>query len=117
MANSSVSSVFVAGAGFMGSAIAYLIATRSKAKVCIYDKYPSALEKAKKTFEKFGQTALEKNLITSKDLDNSRNSLTTLSSLDKLPESQLVIEAIVEDLAAKQELFKNLDKKFNINNY
>jgi 3-hydroxybutyryl-CoA dehydrogenase len=112
MNNPSVSSVFVAGSGFMGSAIAYLIVTRSQANVCLYDKYPLALEKAKKTFERFGQTALEKNLIASKDLDNARNNLTTTVALDKLPESQLVIEAIAEDLSMKQELFKILDDKF-----
>ena len=112
MNNSSVSSVFIAGAGFMGSAISYLIVTHSKAKVCLYDKYPSALEKAKTAFNRFGQIALEKNFITNKDLDNARNNLTTLNTLDKVPESQLVIEAIAEDLSIKQELFKILDDKF-----
>ena len=113
MSNLPVSSVFIAGAGFMGTAIAYLIATRSQAKVCLYDKYPAALEKAKKAFERFGQTALEKNLITRKELDMAGTNLTTIDSLNKLPESQLVIETIVEDLAIKQELFKNLDDKFS----
>jgi 3-hydroxybutyryl-CoA dehydrogenase len=112
MNNSLVSSVFIAGAGFMGSAIAYLIVTRSKAKVCLYDKYSSALEKAKSSFERFGQTALEKNLITSQNRENARNNLTTLASLDKVPGSQLVIEAIAEDFIVKQELFKILDDKF-----
>jgi len=107
-----VSSVFVAGSGFMGSAIAYLIATQSKAQVCIYDKYPSAIEKAQKTFERFGKSALEKNLIASEDLDNARRRLTTSGTLDNLPESDLVIEAIAEDLSLKRELFRILDEKF-----
>ncbi len=111
MNKSSVSSVVIAGAGFMGNAIAYLIATRSQAKVCLYDKYPSALKKAEITFAKFGQTAIEKNLITIKDLENARNNLTTTDNLDKLPDSQLLIEAIIEDLIIKQDLFKILDQK------
>lgn len=112
MNNSSVSSVVIAGAGFMGSAIAYLIASSGQAKVCLYDKYASALKKAEQAFAKFGQSALEKNLITSKDLENARNNLTTIDTLDKLPDSQLLIEAIVEDLIIKQDLFKILDQSF-----
>ncbi len=112
MTKSFVSSVFIAGAGFMGSAIAYLITTKSEAKVCLYDKYPDALKKAQATFTKFGNTALEKSLIKKDDLQRARNSLTTIDNLDKLPDCDLVIEAIAENLTIKKELFSILDKKF-----
>ncbi len=107
-----VSSVFIAGAGFMGSAIAYLIATKCKAKVCLYDKYPEALKKAEAIFTKFANSALEKDLIDKDDLQRARSSLTTVSNLDKLPACDLVIEAIVENLSMKKELFAILDQKF-----
>lgn len=112
MSKSSVSSVFIAGAGFMGSAIAYLVATKSKAKVCLYDKYPETLKNALSTFDKFGNTALEKNLITKADLQNARNNLTTIDSLAKLPPADIVIEAIAENLTIKKEFFSLIDKKF-----
>jgi len=115
MTKSLVSSVFVAGAGFMGSAIAYLITTKGNTKVCLYDKYSSSLEKAQASFETFGKKALEKELITKSDFEKARDNLTTVSSLDRLAASDLVIEAIVEDLGIKKELFKLLDEKFSPN--
>lgn len=111
MTKSLPSLVLIAGAGFMGSAIAYLINTKSNTKVCLYDKYPNALQKAELAFKQFGDKALEKNLITKSNLQKAKDNLTTINSLNELPACELVIEAIVENLAAKQELFKILDEK------
>src|SRR5580698_5628193 len=102
MSKQSVSSVFIAGAGFMGSAIAYLIVTASKAKVCLYDNHPAALKKAGEAFEQFAKKGLEKNLITAELLADARSNLTTIDNLNKVPESELVIEAIAEDLQIKK---------------
>jgi 3-hydroxybutyryl-CoA dehydrogenase len=109
MTKSSISSVLITGAGFMGSAIAYLIATKSSAKVCLYDKFPDALKKAEASFSKFGNSALEKSLITKDALQKAQNNLTTIVTLEKLPECDLVIEAIAENLEIKKELFTILN--------
>ncbi len=111
MTNSLPKSILIAGAGFMGSAIAYLITTKSSAKVCLYDKFPAALEKAQLAYGQFGSKALEKNLITKAELSKAKDGLTTIDDLNKLPVCDLVIEAIVENLSIKKELFKVLDEK------
>ncbi len=111
MTNKMVSSVLIAGAGFMGSAIAYLVTTKSNAKVCLYDKYPGAIGKAQAAFDQFGNKGIEKNLIKAKDLQRAKKNLTTIDDLAQLPPCDLVIEAIVENLQVKKDLFQILDEK------
>ncbi|PWU02339.1 MAG: 3-hydroxybutyryl-CoA dehydrogenase [Candidatus Melainabacteria bacterium] len=106
---SAISSILIAGSGFMGSGIAYLAATKTSAQVFIFDSAKRALDNAQQTFTKLGQSSLQKGFIDETRLDQAQGQLKVLSSLDKLPELDLVIEAISEDLAAKQQLFQSLD--------
>jgi len=105
-----ISNIFVAGAGFMGSGIAYLIATKTPAKVTVYDVYPAALDKAMSAMEKMGKGSVDRGFITASDLADAMKRIKTTDKDRDASEADLVIEAIAEDLKAKQELFGILDK-------
>jgi 3-hydroxybutyryl-CoA dehydrogenase len=104
------SNVFVAGAGFMGSGIAYLVATKTHARVTLYDLYPGALDKARGALEKMGKSSLDKGFISSDDLQAALKRIKTVEVDRDAADADLVIEAIAEDLSAKKELFGILDK-------
>jgi len=84
----------VVGAGFMGSGIALCLA-RAGIAVTVYDQRPQVLSS---TVE-----ALRAQLGTAATIEAA-------ATLDDLSQVDLVIEAIVEDLTAKQALFEDLDR-------
>ncbi|MGD9680091.1 MAG: 3-hydroxyacyl-CoA dehydrogenase family protein [Candidatus Obscuribacterales bacterium] len=102
--------IFMAGSGFMGRAIAYLIVSRSKAEVVLYDIADEALKLALSEIDKFGAKSVEKGLFSEKDLAEIKGRIVTSTSTDRAADCDLVIEAIREDLDVKRELFAGLDK-------
>jgi len=60
-------SVFMAGGGFMGSAIAFLIASKTDAKVYVYDISQEQLAKSSASVDKFGKSSQDKGFITADD--------------------------------------------------
>jgi 3-hydroxybutyryl-CoA dehydrogenase len=100
----------VAGAGLMGSGISYLAASTTGATVTTYDIDAKALEKAATAINSVGKKSIEKGFITAERLDNVLSRITYTSDLKVAASADLVIEAIAEDLKAKQELFATLDK-------
>lgn len=103
------SNIFVAGAGFMGSGIAYLAASKTNSRVTLYDIYPTALEKARAAIEKMGKSSVEKGFITSEQLQEVMKRIKISDSDKEAADADLVIEAIAEDIGAKRELFQVLD--------
>lgn len=95
----------------MGSGIAYLTASKTEAEVFYFDTSKQALENAQRTFTKLGQSSVEKGFISQEKLDQAKKRLTPLDKLSDFPHLDLVIEAIVEDIGAKQQFFKTLDAK------
>lgn len=106
---SGVTTVFIAGSGFMGTGIAYLIATKTKAKVYIYDIAKASLRKANETLERYGRTSVEKKLLDPEDLADALKRIVSTERLEDAVYCDLVIEAIAEDLDIKQKLFRELD--------
>jgi 3-hydroxybutyryl-CoA dehydrogenase len=105
-----IKSIFIAGSGFMGSAIAYLVATKSNTQVKLFDISATALEKAAAAIEKMGKSSLEKGFISGEELNEAKQRIERVNALDSARDCDLVIEAIAEQLSIKQEFFKNLDK-------
>jgi 3-hydroxybutyryl-CoA dehydrogenase len=103
------SNVFIPGAGFMGSAIAYLIASKTDATVTLLDVHPQALDKSKAVIEKYGKGSLDKNFITQERLDKAMKQIRWTDNNKDAADADLVIEAIAEDVKVKQELFRHLD--------
>jgi 3-hydroxybutyryl-CoA dehydrogenase len=107
---SKFSTVFIAGGGFMGSAIAFLIAAKTDANVYVYDISDAQLARAKASVEKFAKSSLDKGFLTQQDNQSLQTRLHFTKSLDDASTAGLVIEAIAENLEAKRELFGKLDK-------
>lgn len=104
------SNVFIPGAGFMGSAIAFLIASKTDAQVTLCDIYPDSLKKAQAVVEKYGKSSVEKGFLTKEKFDNLKERVRMSDNYNDATGCDLVIEAIAEDMKAKQELFRHLDQ-------
>ncbi len=111
MTTAQIQTVFMAGSGFMGSAIAYLVATKTGAQVHLYDVSATALKNATTAINKMGASSVEKGFITADKLDQAVKRIRIVNDLDQAIDADLVIEAIAEVLPLKRELFEKLDSK------
>ena len=100
--------VAIIGSGTMGSGIAQVAAT-SGCSVKIYDTSKEALSKSKSALGKTLDMLLEKGKIDSAQKSGITNAISYVSALEDLSDSDLVIEAIVENLEIKRKLFSGLD--------
>jgi 3-hydroxybutyryl-CoA dehydrogenase len=99
----------VAGAGTMGRGIAQVLA-QCGARTLLFDAQPGVARKAKETIAQGLGKLVEKGRLSAADVDRSMGRIEIVDSLDGLGPSHVVVEAIVEDLAAKRELFAALEK-------
>lgn len=95
----------VAGAGAMGSGIAQ-IAAQNKHSVVLSDTTDAALERSKRALEKVFARLVEKGKLTEGDARDTMNRIHYTTSLDDFAGCGLFIEAIVERLDIKKELFR-----------
>ena len=100
--------VGIIGSGTMGSGIGQVAAT-ADCKVTLYDTQSEALEKAKKTLDKILNRLIEKGRITEDEKNRIQSNMSYANSLEALKESDLVIEAIVENLEIKKKVFSDLE--------
>ena len=100
--------VTVIGSGTMGSGIAQVAATAG-CTVKIYDTNTEALSKSKTALEKTMAMLLEKGKINAAQKEQILNAISYVNSLNYLSDSDLVIEAIVENLEVKKKLFSELE--------
>ncbi len=105
----SIESLFVFGAGQMGAGIAQ-VAAASDISVTLYDKFDLQLDKAKKSIEFSLAKHLEKGQIDKAKLDKTLSLVTFTASLPSAIKADLVIEAAVEDMEIKKEIFKTLSE-------
>lgn len=99
----------VIGSGTMGSGIVQLAAV-SGCPVVLFDANSAAMQNA---FEKIKKTLAglaAKNKISESDAGAAIARIKIGSSLQDFSNCNLVIEAIIEDLSVKKELFKNLEQ-------
>lgn len=102
----------VAGAGAMGSGIA-LVAAQAGHSVVIYDSFVESLKKSEIKINTDINKLVEKGKLTADKSSAIKNNITFSESTDKLANCNLIIEAIIEDLPAKKNLFKTLEEKVN----
>ncbi len=100
--------VGIIGSGTMGSGIAQVAAT-SGCKVKLYDTNQSALDKAKTALEKILIRLIEKERIDSSEKSRIQSNISYINDLRDLSDSDLVIEAIVENLEIKKKVFSELE--------
>lgn len=98
----------VVGAGTMGQGIAQ-IASQNNHKVYLYDAYSDQLGKAKHALRKILQRQVEKERMTQEEVDGIMNRIHFEEDLTNFGECGLVIEAVVEDLDIKKDVFQRLE--------
>ena len=103
-----ISRVGVVGAGTMGNGIAQVFA-QAGYEVRLIDAVQSALDRARSTIEKSLAKFVEKGRITAEDRTAALHRLSVATDINTLAHVDFVVEAIVEDVAAKRDLFAQLD--------
>lgn len=100
--------VGVAGAGAMGSGIAQ-VAAFAGCRVVLYDPFRSSLEKAAASIRSSCSRLVEKGKLTTDRSEEINGLVTCTDNLNDLKDSDIVIEAIIENLEVKKDLFRNLE--------
>ena len=100
--------ISIIGSGTMGIGIAQ-IASDYNHKVVIYDKSKKALKIAKEKLEKILNRLIEKQKIDKKELKRILTNIKFSDSIKEIEKAEIVIEAIVEDLAVKKDVFQEIE--------
>jgi 3-hydroxybutyryl-CoA dehydrogenase len=100
----------VAGAGTMGRGIAQVFA-QCGARTLLYDAQPGAARQAKDSIAQALGKLVEKGRLGAREADNAIGRIEIIDSVDAFGPCHVVVEAIVEDLNAKKELFSSLEKQ------
>ncbi|HEV3142057.1 MAG TPA: 3-hydroxybutyryl-CoA dehydrogenase [Vicinamibacterales bacterium] len=103
-----IKTVGVIGAGTMGNGIAQAFA-QSGFSVRLVDVAQPMLDRARGSIEKSLAKFVDKGKLNAADRDAALGRLKTTTSLDQLSDVDYVVEAIVENAAAKTALFTSLD--------
>ncbi len=109
-----VKTIMVVGAGIMGQQIAMNCVLNCHGydyKVILCDSFPAALEKATKWSKEYLSGRVAKGRITQEEADKVAANLTITEDIDgSAAKADIVIEAIIEKIEAKQELFGRISK-------
>ena len=103
-----IQKIFVVGAGLMGSGIAQNAVTAGYA-VTLNDQNMAALERAKNNIEKMMRRDVEKGRMAAEECEAALARLTLDDTIEGAKDADLVIEAIYENLQAKQAVFQKLE--------
>ena len=98
----------VAGSGTMGRGIAQVLA-QCGVRTLVFDTKPGAAQAAKDAIGKTLAGLVQKGRVSQSDADQTLARIGIVDSLAALKPCHVVVEAIVELLAPKQELFKALE--------
>ncbi|MGJ7916572.1 3-hydroxyacyl-CoA dehydrogenase [Massilia sp. LXY-6] len=98
----------IVGCGLMGRGIAQ-IAIQGGLPVILHDSRPGAAEEARAAIIATLQKLADKGKIGAQDALDAGARLSAAASLDQLAPCSTVVEAIVENLDAKQALFRQLE--------
>jgi 3-hydroxybutyryl-CoA dehydrogenase len=95
--------VLVIGAGQMGGGIAQVVAASGR-RVSLHDSYPGATER--------GLAAMRKSLerLAEKGGPDPEEVLARVEQVEDFVPAELMIEAVVEDLAVKEDVFRRADE-------
>ncbi len=104
----SIDNVGVVGAGQMGSGIAHVAALAGRG-VTLVDISEEFVARALASIGKNLARQLEKGKIAQEAMEAALSRITPATDLSRLEGCDLIVEAVVEDEAAKRDLFRRLD--------
>lgn len=99
----------VLGSGAMGTGIAQ-IAAMAAYEIIIFDANQTALEKAKQSLQAILLKLSEKGKISTVEMENILGRIYFAKQMSDFADCEMVVEAIIEDLAIKQSVFRDLEK-------
>lgn len=103
-----IKKIGVVGAGTMGNGIAQ-VAAQIGCEVVMRDIEDSFVERGIKSIDKFLSRSVEKGKLQADEKQNIMGRIKGTTSLSDLKDVDFVIEAVIEDLALKKSVFKELD--------
>jgi len=104
-----ISKVGVVGLGTMGAGIAQ-VSVQAGYETVGRDISMELAERGLGTIEHYLRRAVEKERMTAGERDAALGRLTLVTELDGLADCDLVIEAVLEELPLKREVFEELDR-------
>ena len=104
-----IRTVGVVGLGTMGAGIAQ-VCIQAGVDAVGREMTPELAERGRATIERYLARGVEKERLTQDEMDVALDRLRLATDLDALGECDLVIEAIVEQVDAKKELFATLER-------
>jgi 3-hydroxybutyryl-CoA dehydrogenase len=105
----SKSVIGIIGSGAMGSGIAQ-VAAMAEHQVLLYDNNAPSLQKAKQNLATTLAKLVEKQKITQQKSDEVTAHISFIENIEGLKPCHLIIEAIVENLDIKKQVFSQLEK-------
>src|SRR6516164_7641778 len=105
----SVKRVGIVGSGIMGSGIAE-VAAKAGIEVVLRSRAQTTADAMIAGLEKSLAKQVDRSKLEAADRDAVLGRVRAISDLNELADCDLVIESIVEDLAAKKHLFTELDR-------
>ncbi|SCX90541.1 3-hydroxybutyryl-CoA dehydrogenase [Nonlabens sp. Hel1_33_55] len=106
--DSSINRVGIIGAGTMGSGIAQVAATAG-CQVKLFDLNEEQLKNAEFALEKILSRLVQKSRIDETEKSRIQSNIQYVNTLEDLSDSDLTIEAIVENLEVKKKVFGELE--------
>jgi 3-hydroxybutyryl-CoA dehydrogenase len=103
-----IQKVGVVGCGLMGSGIAQ-VSAQAGIPTIVREVSQELVDKGLKTIDKNLARLVEKNSITEATKNEIRGRLKGVTAVDELKHCDVIVEAIIEQLPAKRELFSALD--------
>ena len=104
-----IKTIGVVGSGTMGNGIAH-VAARAGYRVVLLDVQREALDRGLATISKNLDREVAKNKLSASEKSEAISRITLTTDVGRLAESDFIIEAVVEDFAAKTEIFQSLDR-------
>lgn len=92
----------------MGSGIAQVAAT-ANCQVIVYDVAEAAIKKSREKLDKILNRLIEKGRITTEKKDSIQNNISYVNDLSGFKNSDLIIEAIIENPEIKKKVFSELE--------
>ena len=104
--------ISVIGAGTMGTGIAQIAATNGH-EVCLYDSFDGAIESAESKLKTILNRLVKKERISQQEIEEILARINFTKEIKEVTGSELVIEAIIENLEIKKNeklLLSKIDK-------
>lgn len=103
-----VNTLAIIGTGIMGMGIAQ-IAAQAGIQVLLFDAKAGSAKQGRQSLQATLEKLAAKGKFTDEQLQSTLANLTVIENIAKIAEVDVVIEAIVENLEIKQQLFKQLE--------